>query len=78
MMWRPMIPNWMPFGGAFWVVLTGVAFVLPGLAILSGILDVLAERLLALMQSACGCNMKAHRTYFRASSSTPSRASAPQ
>jgi hypothetical protein len=45
----PMIPNWMPFGGAFWIVLTGVAFVLSGLAIISGILDVLAARLLALM-----------------------------
>jgi uncharacterized membrane protein len=45
----PMIPNWMPFGGAFWTVLTGIAFVLAGLAILSGILDALAARLLALM-----------------------------
>jgi uncharacterized membrane protein YphA (DoxX/SURF4 family) len=45
----PMIPKWMPFGGAFWIVLTGIAFVLAGLAILSGILDVLAARLLALM-----------------------------
>lgn len=45
----PMIPNWMPLGGAFWIVLTGIAFVLAGLAILSGILDVLAARLLALM-----------------------------
>jgi hypothetical protein len=45
----PMIPNWMPFGGAFWTVLTGTAFVLAGLAILSGILDALAARLLALM-----------------------------
>ena len=44
-----MIPNWMPFGGSFWTVLTGIAFVLAGLAILSGILDVLAARLLALM-----------------------------
>ncbi len=45
----PMIPGWMPFGGDFWVILTGVAFVLAGLAIISGILDVLAARLLALM-----------------------------
>jgi hypothetical protein len=45
----PMIPNWMPFGGAFWTILTGIAFLLAGLAILSGILDALAARLLALM-----------------------------
>ncbi|MGH7867909.1 MAG: hypothetical protein ACREP9_09860, partial [Candidatus Dormibacteraceae bacterium] len=45
----PMIPNWMPLGGAFWIVLTGIAFVLAGLAILAGILDVLAARLFALM-----------------------------
>lgn len=44
-----MIPQWMPFGGAFWAILTGIAFVLAGLAILSGIMDVLASRLLALM-----------------------------
>jgi hypothetical protein len=45
----PMIPNWMPLGRNFWTILTGIAFVLAGLAILSGILDVLATRLLALM-----------------------------
>lgn len=43
------VPKWMPLGGAFWTVLTGICFVLAGLAILSGILDVLAARLLALM-----------------------------
>jgi uncharacterized membrane protein YphA (DoxX/SURF4 family) len=45
----PMVPKWMPLGGEFWAVLTGIAFVLAGTAILSGILDVLAARLLALM-----------------------------
>jgi uncharacterized membrane protein YphA (DoxX/SURF4 family) len=44
-----MIPKWMPFGADFWTVLTGIAFVLAGLAILSGIRNVLAARLLALM-----------------------------
>jgi uncharacterized membrane protein len=42
-------PRWMPFGPAFWVVLTGICFVLAGLAIFTGIQDVLATRLLALM-----------------------------
>ncbi|HEY3990747.1 MAG TPA: hypothetical protein VGM02_15700 [Acidobacteriaceae bacterium] len=45
----PFVPKWMPFGATFWTVLTGIAFVLAGLAILSGILDVLAARLLGLM-----------------------------
>ena len=42
-------PKWMPFGPGFWVMLTGICFVLAGLAILSGIQDVLAARLLGLM-----------------------------
>jgi hypothetical protein len=45
----PMIPKWMPLGGAFWVVLTGIAFVLAGLAIISGVLDILAAWLLGAM-----------------------------
>jgi hypothetical protein len=44
-----MIPKWMPLGAAFWVVISGIAFLLAGLAILSGILKALAARLLALM-----------------------------
>jgi uncharacterized membrane protein len=42
------VPHWVPFG-VFWVVLTGIAFLLAGSAIISGIRDVLAVRLLALM-----------------------------
>ena len=42
------VPQWMPVGGKFWVILTGICFVLAGVAILSGIQDVLAARLLAL------------------------------
>jgi uncharacterized membrane protein len=45
----PMIPKWLPFGAAFWAVLTGIAFILAGVAIISGVLDVLAARLLGLM-----------------------------
>ena len=42
------VPHWVPFP-YFWVVLTGIAFLLAGLAIVSGIQDVLAATLLALM-----------------------------
>lgn len=44
-----MIPNWMPLGRDFWVILTGIAFVLAGMAILWSIVDALAARLLASM-----------------------------
>lgn len=44
-----MVPKWMPLGGSFWVILSGVAFLLAGLAILSGILNRLAAHLLAVM-----------------------------
>ncbi|HEY2472983.1 MAG TPA: hypothetical protein VGI45_34700 [Terracidiphilus sp.] len=44
-----MVPAWMPAGGAFWAWVSGIAFILAGLGIVSGVLDVLAARLLALM-----------------------------
>jgi len=43
------VPKWMPLGAEFWIIVTGICFVLAGLAILSGIQDVLAARLLGLM-----------------------------
>jgi uncharacterized membrane protein YphA (DoxX/SURF4 family) len=43
------VPKWLPPGAEFWVIVTGVCFVLAGLAILSGILDVPAAWLLGLM-----------------------------
>jgi uncharacterized membrane protein len=43
------VPKWLPPGGVFWVVVTGICFVLAGIAILSGVLDVLAAWLLGLM-----------------------------
>lgn len=43
------VPTWMPLGQEFWVIVTGICFVLAGVGILSGILDVLAARLLAIM-----------------------------
>ena len=39
----------MPFGRVFLVEFTGIAFVLSGIAMLSGLLDALAARLLGLM-----------------------------
>jgi hypothetical protein len=43
-----IVPHWMSFG-YFWAGLTGIAFILAGIAICSGVIDVLAARLLALM-----------------------------
>lgn len=43
------VPKWMPPGQQFWVIATGLGFVLAGLALLTGIQDLLAGRLLALM-----------------------------
>jgi uncharacterized membrane protein len=45
----PLVPPWMPLGQNFWVVLTGIAFVLAGVAILTRVLDVLASWMLGLM-----------------------------
>ncbi len=45
----PLVPKWLPPGQTFWVVLTGIAFILAGIAILVRVLDVLAARLLGLM-----------------------------
>jgi hypothetical protein len=43
-----IVPHWMGVG-YFWTVLTGIAFFLSGCAICSGIMDIVAARLLALM-----------------------------
>jgi uncharacterized membrane protein len=43
-----IVPNWMPFK-YFWAALTGIAFILAGCAICSGIKELLAARLLAWM-----------------------------
>jgi uncharacterized membrane protein YphA (DoxX/SURF4 family) len=44
-----MVPTWIPPGQRFWALATGVAHLLAGAAILSGVLDVLGSRLLTLM-----------------------------
>jgi hypothetical protein len=43
-----IVPHWMSFG-YFWAGLTGIAFILAGSAICSGVMDIPAARLLALM-----------------------------
>lgn len=43
------VPHWMPFGSSFWTLLTGICFILAGIAIASGVLDVLAACLLGTM-----------------------------
>jgi uncharacterized membrane protein len=43
-----IVPHWMSFG-YFWAGLTGIAFILGGIAICSGVMDTMAARLLALM-----------------------------
>jgi len=42
------VPHWVPFAN-FWAVLTGLAFLLAGVAIVTGVRDLLATRLLVLM-----------------------------
>jgi uncharacterized membrane protein len=45
----PMIPKWMPLPGSFWAVLTGIAFVMAGVAIIARVQEVLAAELLGVM-----------------------------
>lgn len=49
-----MVPEWMPPSQQFWAVATGVAHLLAGIAILSGVLDVLGSRLLTVMLATFG------------------------
>ncbi|HEX8145919.1 MAG TPA: DoxX family membrane protein [Pyrinomonadaceae bacterium] len=49
-----MVPRWIPPGQQFWAVATGVAHLLAGAAILSGVLDVLGSRLLTVMLATFG------------------------
>jgi len=44
-----MIPKSMPLGPSACVVISGIGFILAGIAILTGILDLLAARLFVLM-----------------------------
>jgi len=45
----PLVPAWLPFGAGFWAIVTGVAFILSGVAIVTRWLAALGARLLALM-----------------------------
>jgi uncharacterized membrane protein YphA (DoxX/SURF4 family) len=49
-----MVPEWIPPGRQFWAVATGLAHLLAGLAIFSGVLDVLGSRLLTVMLAGFG------------------------
>jgi uncharacterized membrane protein YphA (DoxX/SURF4 family) len=49
-----MVPKWIPPGQQFWAVATGIFHLLAGLAILSGVMDVLASRLLTVMLATFG------------------------
>ncbi|HEX8072092.1 MAG TPA: DoxX family membrane protein [Pyrinomonadaceae bacterium] len=49
-----MVPGWIPPGQRFWAVATGVAHLLAGVAILSGVLDALGSRLLTAMLATFG------------------------
>jgi hypothetical protein len=44
-----LVPAWMPLGGTFWAVATTVAFGLAAIALVSGVLALLAARLTAAM-----------------------------
>ncbi len=49
-----MVPQWIPPGGVFWAIVTGIAFLLAAIGMLTGVLDVLASRLLVVMLVAFG------------------------
>jgi uncharacterized membrane protein YphA (DoxX/SURF4 family) len=44
-----LVPAWLPFGASFWAILTGSAFLLASIAILTGLLARLGSRLLTVM-----------------------------
>jgi hypothetical protein len=44
-----MIPKWMPLGGTFWAMFTGICFLLAGIAIALDVLGSLAARWLGIM-----------------------------
>lgn len=67
-----MVPRWIPPGQTFWAVATGVAHLLAGVAILTGVLAPLASRLLTAMLVGFGvlvwapalfANPRAHMTW---------------
>jgi uncharacterized membrane protein len=60
-----MVPKWLPLSGDFWAIVTGIAFVLAGIAILARMQDVLAARLLALMLLVFSVIVLAPRPFAR-------------
>jgi len=49
-----LVPKWLPPGPMFWAVATGIAQIAAGLAILSGVMSLLAARLLMAMYAIFG------------------------
>jgi uncharacterized membrane protein YphA (DoxX/SURF4 family) len=60
-----MVPEWIPPGQRFWAVATGVAHLLAGVAILSGVMDVLGSRLLTVMLATFGALVWAPALFAR-------------
>jgi uncharacterized membrane protein YphA (DoxX/SURF4 family) len=58
-----MVPQWIPPGQQFWAVATGVAHLLAGIAIVTGVLDVLGSRLLTVMLAAFSAFVWAPRLF---------------
>lgn len=49
-----MVPAWLPAGGHFWAALTGICDIAAGLALMAGVLEKLAARLLTIMFAIYG------------------------
>src|SRR6185312_4298734 len=49
-----LVPKWIPPGQRFWAMLTGVAHLLAGTALVAGVFDLLASRLLSAMIAVFG------------------------
>ncbi|MCU1284023.1 MAG: DoxX [Acidobacteriales bacterium] len=58
-----LVPKWIPPGQRFWAILTGIAHVLAGMSMISGIQALLASRLLTTMLIGFGALVWAPRAF---------------